>query len=598
MGKLKVLPASMANLIAAGEVVQRPASVVKELMENAVDAGAGKVSVIITDAGRTLIQVIDDGCGMSPSDAALCFERHATSKIALPEDLSAISTYGFRGEALPSIAAVAEVTLKTRLANRETGTQVVVGGGSDLVTSSVAAPKGSNFAVRNLFYNTPARRKFLKSDAAEFRHIVEEFTRVALVRPEVAFSLSHNGKDIYSLRAAQSLKFRIQDLFGGNLADELSDLELTTSTLTLRGYLGRPDTAKKTAGAQFFFVNGRYFRSTYLHKAVMSAYEGLIPEGVTPSYFIFIETPPAMLDVNVHPSKIDVKFENEPLVYQTIFGAVKQSLGKSAFGAVLDFSEPVSDALPQVGMSFSEYKGAPVTPSTGFDPNYNPFEPEKEAAHDIPATHDIPYHSHVSPRENYGALFDGISAPNANLLVIQNKYIIAPAESGMMVVNIRRAWERILYERALKALDGVQHVSQTALFPVQVQVGVQNRLIFEEHAEQLASLGFDITPFGTDTVVVNAVPEIYSCEEGKIRRMVEDLILILSDNVSALPEVMKSSLASKIATLGALNSTSFLSVADARQFLDTLFACNNAELTAEGRKTLVLIKADEIEKKF
>lgn len=595
MGKLKVLSASMANMIAAGEVVQRPASVVKELMENAVDAGASKISVIVSDAGRTLIQVIDDGCGMSPSDAVLCFERHATSKISDPEDLQAISTYGFRGEALASIAAVAEVTLRTRREEDETGVQVSISGGGEIRTSSLAVPKGSNFAVRNLFFNTPARRKFLKSDSAELRHIVEEFTRVALTRPGTAFSLSHNGKDIYSLKAAKSLKFRVQDLLGAGVASEVADFDIQTSFMKVSGFLGSPESARKTQGNQFFFVNGRYFRSSYFHKAVVNAYEGLVPDGFSPSYFIFLETDPASVDVNVHPAKVDVKFENEPVVFQTIFAAVKQAVGRNSFGARIDFGMGDAVPLPQLGKAFGEYKGAPVAPSAAFDPDYNPFEPPKAQS---PSPAGNPYKAHIDRRENYGALFESQSLPSAGTLVLHGRYILTQCESGVMVVNVRRAWERILYERALKALDGTRHVSQSAMFPVQVQVGVRERLLFDENAATLSSLGFDITPFGNDTVVVNAVPEGYSCEEGKIRGMVEDLVRIFSDNVSALPEVMKSSMAEKIATLGALNRSSFISSQDAAQFLDTLFACNNAEFTPGGRKVLQIVGMDEIDKKF
>ena len=324
--ELRILPGNIANMIAAGEVVQRPASVVKELMENSVDAGASQITVIIGDSGRTLIQVIDDGCGMTPDDAVLCFERHATSKIATAEDLQEIMTFGFRGEALASIAAVAEVTLKTRTAACETGCQVEMAGSSHVSTTEVSTPVGTNIAVRNLFYNIPARRKFLKSDNVELKHITEEFTRVALTRPGIGFSLSHNGKDIFVLRPAKSLKYRIMDLLGTSVASDLVDLSAETSLISLQGFAGRPDTAKKTLGNQFFFVNGRYFRSPYLHKAVMRAYEGLIPEGVTPAYFLYIETDPGSVDVNISPTKSEVKFEDDSLVFQVVYAAIKETL--------------------------------------------------------------------------------------------------------------------------------------------------------------------------------------------------------------------------------------------------------------------------------
>ena len=327
---IRILPSNIANMIAAGEVVQRPASVVKELMENAVDAGAGQVTVVIKDAGRTLIQVIDNGCGMSPDEAVLCFERHATSKLATAEDLMNIGTFGFRGEALASIAAVAEVTLKTRREEDEVGCEVLFADSRHQSTELVSATTGSNFSVRNLFYNVPARRKFLKSDNVEFKHIVSEFTRVALTRPDVGFSLSHNGKDIFVLKPAMSLKFRIQDILGASVVNEVVDISAETSVVRLWGFVGRPDLAKKSLSNQYFFVNGRYFRSPYLHKAVMKGYENLIPDGVTPSYFIYLEVDPHSVDVNIHPTKTEIKFEDDSVFFQTIYACIKETLGKNA----------------------------------------------------------------------------------------------------------------------------------------------------------------------------------------------------------------------------------------------------------------------------
>ena len=322
-------------MIAAGEVVQRPASVVKELVENAVDAGADQVTVVIQDAGRTLIQVIDNGCGMSPDQAVLCFERHATSKLRSAEDLHNILTFGFRGEALASIAAVAEVTLKTRREEDEVGCQVDFADSQHLSTQEIAAPRGANFSVRNLFYNVPARRKFLKSDNVEFKHVVTEFIRVALTRPDIGFTLTHNGKDIYVLRPAKSLKFRIQDVLGGNVAKEIVDIKAETSVVGIYGFAGRPDMARKGLGNQYFFVNGRYFRSPYLHKAVMKAYENLIPEGVTPSYFVYLEIDPQSIDVNIHPTKTEIKFEDDSVVFQILYACIKESLGKNSAGIII-----------------------------------------------------------------------------------------------------------------------------------------------------------------------------------------------------------------------------------------------------------------------
>ena len=374
MGKLKVLSARISTMIAAGEVVQRPASVVKELMENAVDAGADDVRVVITDAGRTLIQVIDNGSGMSPSDAVLCFERHATSKIATAADLENILTYGFRGEALASIAAVSEVTLRTRREQDDTGTQVTISGTSEVKTSSVSAPAGSNFAVRNLFYNTPARRKFLKSDNVEFKHIVEEFTRVAIPRPDISFTLTHNGKEVFVLRKAKSLKFRIQDLLGRNVMGDVVDVAAETSVVKISGFAGRPESARKALGNQFFFVGGRYFRSPYLHKAVMKAYEEFVPEGLTPSYFLFLEVDPHSIDVNIHPTKTEIKFEDDNVLFQVLFAAVREALGKGSFGASLDFDSEGAVEFPQRGRGFEEYRGAQFSPSVEFDPAFDPFK--------------------------------------------------------------------------------------------------------------------------------------------------------------------------------------------------------------------------------
>lgn len=603
MGKLKVLPAQIANMIAAGEVVQRPSSVVKELMENAVDAGAGQVSVVVTDAGRTLIQVIDNGCGMSPADAVLCFERHATSKIASAEDLNDIETYGFRGEALASIAAVTEVTLRTRREGDETATEVRVGQNGEVSTSSVSAPVGSNFAVRNLFYNTPARRKFLKSDSVELKHIIEEFTRVAITRPEKSFTLKSNGRDIFVLKEAKSLKFRILDLLGGNVVGDVLDISAQTSILKLSGFVGRPDSARKTLGNQFFFVNGRYFRSAYLHKAVMKAYEDMIPEGVTPSYFIFLEVDPHGIDVNIHPTKTEVKFEDDSLIFQVIYACVKETLGRNSFGAGINFDTEGAIELPQLGRSFEQYREV-TPPQTQIDPTFDPFSPVPDGSFEDHPAGTTPsfgggYGSYVDRREDYGQLFEARTAPASRVLIIQGKYILTPVSSGVMVVNVSRARERIFYDRALKALNGNgSHVTQTALFPVEVQVGAAQQQLFAGHAETLAALGFDITPFGPDSVVVGGVPEGYSCEAGKVQQTVTDLMGILSEDGTALPEMARQRTAERLATSGASNSAPLDSVLEAQSLIDTLFASENAELTSNGRRIVNIVKIGDIDKLF
>ena len=601
--ELKILPRNIADMIAAGEVVQRPASVVKELMENAVDAGADEVTVTVTDAGRTLIQVIDNGSGMSPDDAVLCFERHATSKIATAEDLQEITTFGFRGEALASIAAVSDVVLRTRREEDEVGVEVHLTGSEHISTREVAAPKGSNFAVRNLFYNIPARRKFLKSDNVEFRHIVEEFQRVALTRPDIAFTLTHNGRDIHVLKKAKSLKFRITDLLGAQLVGEVMDIEADTSLVRIRGFVGRPESAKKTLGNQFLFVNGRYFRSPYLHKAVMKAYEALIPEGTTPSYFIFLEVEPSTIDVNIHPTKTEIKFEEDSVIFQTLFACVREATARGSAGVSIDFDNPEAREMPVIGPRFDEYRPVSI-PTAGVDPDYNPFTAGDRYLDDrdfapagMPDTPMRPSFT-VDKHEDYGKLFEERTMPTAQVLVVQGKYIFSQSASGVMVVNVRRARERILFDRFLKVLGQDGHVSQSTLFPVQVNVGVQGRLLFDTHQDLLRRLGFDIEAFGTDTVVVNGVPEGYGTEAGKVHTMVGDLILILNDEHGALPEMMEQSLAQKFAVLGASGGERLSSPVEAQRLLDALLSSTNPEFTSSGRRIISILPLDEIDKRF
>ena len=652
---IRILPSNIANMIAAGEVVQRPASVVKELVENAVDAGADQVTVMIQDAGRTLIQVIDNGCGMSPDQAVLCFERHATSKLASAEDLHNILTFGFRGEALASIAAVAEVTLKTRREEDEVGCQVDFADSQHLSTQEIATPRGANFSVRNLFYNVPARRKFLKSDSVEFKHIVAEFTRVALTRPDVGFSLIHNGRDVLILRPAKSLKFRIQDVLGANVANDVVDIQAETSVVSVSGFVGRPDAARKGLGNQYLFVNGRFFRSPYMHKAVMKAYENLIPEGVTPSYFIYMEVDPQTIDVNIHPTKTEIKFEDDSVIFQILYACIKESLGKNSFGNAIDFDREGVPDIPAFGKNFEEFH--PVEePQPGIDPTFNPFDNDGFPSENSPFANSFeqtvgtvsfgsganafgqpsggfkpsygaaveifpqdwseaglgfdaqqegyaPKASYgtshyVDRRDDYGKLFEDKLAPTKTLMILQGKYILTPAQSGLMVINVTRAMERIMYERFLSAMSRNEHVTQTALFPVSVQVGVENMCLFEEHSQLLAALGFDIAPFGTDTIVVNGVPEGYSAEAGKVQTMIGDLLLVLSEDHGALEEMMAANMAAKFARLGSLSSDSINNPTEAQRLIDKLFVCENAEYTGNGRRIITIIPMAELDKRF
>ena len=641
---IRILPSNIANTIAAGEVVQRPASVVKELMENALDAGADDITVIIQDAGRTLIQVIDNGCGMTPDQAVLCFERHATSKITTIDDLDTLATFGFRGEALASIAAVAEVTLKTRRAEDEVGCEVVFADSGHVSTEEVSTPVGANFAVRNLFYNVPARRKFMRSDTAEFRHITTEFTHVALTRPDVAFSLKHNGRDIFILSKANSLKFRIQDLLGAQAAEKLTDIKTNTTVANISGFVGRPDSAKKSLGNQYFFVNGRYFKSPYFNKAVLKAYENIIPEGHTPSYFIFLEVDPHTMDVNIHPTKTEIKFENDSVIFQTLYACIKEAIGRNSFAGSIDFDREGMTEMPVFSSKFEELY-QPEEPEISSDPLFNPFEndgfPSEEASfHNSitgevkPSYNEIPRHIPLSSfsngnlggqpssfgvhqndfsrkqndfgvhqnnfvdHQNYGKIFEDMPSITKMPSVLQNKYILTVMRGGLRVISIKRAKERILYERFLKAMSKNEHVTQTTLFPVQMQVGVEQCLLFEEHKEMLDKLGFDISPLGTDTVVVNGVPEGYSVEPGKVQTMLYDLMIVLSEDHSALQLTMESAMAERFAKIGASSQDGELTPQKAQALIEQLFSCENAEFTSSGKKTMTLISVEDIDKKF
>ena len=679
---IRILPSNIANMIAAGEVVQRPSSVVKELVENAVDAGATQVTVILSDAGRTLIQVIDNGCGMTPDQAVLCFERHATSKIATADDLLDITTFGFRGEALASIAAVAEVTLKTRRAEDEVGCQVVYDDSKHVSTDEISTPAGSNFAVRNLFYNIPARRKFLKSDNVEMKHVVEEFVHVALTRSNIGFTLIHNGKNVYVLKPAKSLKFRIQDLLGSYVVSQVVDISADTSVVNVRGYVGRPDQAKKTLGNQYFFVNGRYFRSPYLHKAVMNAYENMLPQGATPAYFIYLEVDPHKLDVNISPTKTEVKFEDDSVIFQTLYACVKESLGRNSFGASIDFDTKDMAEIPAFSNDFDKFRPEVSMPDVSLDNEYNPFdnpdggfgssEPRfdspmqgedrmpggvaGEMANDMhgwipsgmsggmpggipsgmtggipggslgaasggdmpmPAGLQMPVHktSVDFPMPDY----TGASDPNFGMTEdigsgancyesAASKYVDKRDDYGKLfedrmaampsLINIRRALERIMYERFLKALSGGEHVTQQALFPVQVPVGVENRLIFDEHSALLRSLGFDIAPFGNDTIVVNGMPEGFQVDQNSVEEAMAEVLIALSDNHTALPGMMESAMAEKFAKMAASEGKPIETVSAAKSLMDSLFACSNSEYTSNGRKIMTIMTIDDIEKRF
>ena len=588
---LQVLPQNISNLIAAGEVVSRPASVVKELVENAIDAGARSVSVTVLDAGKTLIQVIDDGCGMTPEEAVLCFERHATSKIATAEDLQRILTYGFRGEALASIAAVAEVTLKTRRPDDEVGTQVEISESKPPRVQPVSAPAGSNFAIRNLFFNVPARRKFLKSDNAELRAIIQEFLRIALIRPDVAFKLLSNGKEIHNLRPASTRKKRILDIYGMNLARELVEVSVDTSLVRISGFIGNPEDARKSSGNQFFFVNGRYFRSPFFHKAVCKPYEKLVPEDYVPAYFLYLETDPERVDVNIHPAKTEVKFEDEGLVFEILTAAVREALGKNNFTPSIDFDMKGAPDIPVfTGRERdSDDNGGSWTrpPHIDYSPLFNPFdEPSDGVAGPV-----------LGPVPGYGRLFEEESkAPAQSLLVLQRRYIVTPVKSGMMVIDIRRARERIFYERYYEKIAEQLPVRQQSLFPVTVKLSAEDYLAVLEQPDLTASLGFDIQDFGANTIVVNALPEGFGSGEESVRRGVDDLVAALKDDTSL--DDQRQLLAARMAASAAASDPGSLHPEQAQLLVDQLFACREPNLTPDGRRCLTLITLEDLEKKL
>ena len=574
---LKVLPENLSNLIAAGEVVARPASVVKELMENAVDAGAKTVTVSVTDAGRTLIQVIDDGCGMTPEEASLCFERHATSKISEAADLEHITTFGFRGEALPSIAAVAEVTLKTRRPEDTVGTEVVMAASKQVSAGPVSAPSGTNIAVRNLFYNVPARRKFLKSDNSELRAVIQEFLRVALTRPELALRLISGGKDIYNLRAVESHKRRIQDLFGRELTADLAEVGEETSVVTVHGYVGAPEAARKTAGNQYLFINGRYFRSAYLHKAVCRPYEKLIPEGYTPTYFLWLETEPDKVDVNIHPAKTEVKFAEEQMVFEMLAAVVREGLGRNAMMPSIDFDMKGAPDIPTLQSTVSR-GGYVAPPKIDFNPLFDPFEAPK------------PYDGTGMPQ-----LFEDAPAfAEDEFILLRGKYIVTKTEEGLLAVHVGRARERIFYERYLERIAERMPVAQQTLFPVSLQRTTDEVLTLEEEAATLADLGFDIRSLGGGTLVVNALPEGYPTDPAGVAKAIDELIAALRDET--LSDDYRTFLAGKMARSAAAAGATTLTRQGAQDLLAQLFQCRQSQRTADGRKVSVLLTLEDLDK--
>ena len=591
---IRVLPTHISNLIAAGEVVQRPASVVKELVENAVDAGAENIHVIIRDSGRTLIQIIDDGCGMSPEDAKTAFLRHATSKIETAEDLSHINTFGFRGEALASVCSVAEVTLRTKRAEDETGFEIKFAESKQVSQGEVSTPNGSNFIVRNLFYNIPARRKFLKSDSTEFRQIVAEFSRIAITRPNIHFRLSHNNGEILNLPPA-TLKKRIQDTAGKDMGKELVEISVKTSIVNIGGFIGKPEDARKTPGYQYLFANNRYFRSPYFQKALLKAYEGLIPEGTLPSFFIFFETDPQKLDVNIHPSKTEIKFEDDSAIFDILYSATRESLGKNSFMPSIDFDTEGAPEIPKVNTNFYV-----PPPKINYDPLFNPF---KDMGGETPEEIDRRFHSadnsanqqFYNPAFNSGSdpLFNDEAIPAKPLIQIAGRYIMTTIKSGVILIDIKRARERILYEKYTETLREGRGVIQQSLFPVSVSAGFNTISILKENESVLRYLGFEIS-INEDAVTVSALPEGFPDEFETMDEILDNLAEMLSEGGDDFGKRSVEQLAAKLAKAGSSGKNEPLNNLEAQTLVDTLFACREPNYTPAGNTCLRVISVDEI----
>jgi DNA mismatch repair protein MutL len=602
---IKLLPDAVANQIAAGEVIQRPASVVKELMENAIDAGASVVKVNIKEAGRSLIQVIDNGCGMSTADASMAFERHATSKISAAKDLFAIKTLGFRGEALASIAAVAEVDLKTRRMEDEVGTEIRIHGSELKGQEPVSCPPGSNFMVRNLFYNVPARRKFLKANTTEFRHIVNEFYRVALTNPELGFSLTHNQTEIYSLPSAQ-IKQRIINVFGKNMLQVLIPLQTETSIVKIKGYLGKPEAARKTFGEQFFFVNRRYMRHPYFHRAIMEAYEQVLPPDTIPSYFLYMEADTDSLDINIHPTKTEVKFEDERSIYQILHAAAREALGKNSMVPSLDFSKEGDIDIPVLR------KDTEINiPRERINPDYNPFEEDggqppyqarEQAANQGRYSHWESLFEDIETakrkinkalEENMGTAAD---RSESNLFQFKQKYILLAVKSGLMLVDQQRAHERILYDRFHMAASQNKPSAQQDLFPRKVELNAADHAVLIEIFDDICKLGFNIRDLGDHSVEITGIPADLSDEDPSI--WLDHFLKECKEKGGDIRGGRDRLIASALARSGAIKPGKILMPREMRELLDQLFACNEPGFTPDGKTVFRILPLEDINKLF
>jgi DNA mismatch repair protein MutL len=603
---IKLLPDSVANQIAAGEVIQRPASAVKELFENSIDAGGRNIKLIVKEAGKTLIQVIDDGCGMSETDARMCFERHATSKIRKAEDIFAIRTMGFRGEAMASIAAVAQVETKTKKREDELGTILIIEGSKVLTQEPVQCSDGTSTSIKNLFFNIPARRNFLKSDTVELRHIMDEFQRVALAHPELSFSMYHNDGEIFRLDQGV-LRQRIVALFGNNYNDRLVPVEEETEIVKIKGFVSKPEFAKKTRGEQFFFVNKRFIKSPYLHHAVQTAYEEFLQDNTFPSYFLNIEIAPETIDINIHPTKTEIKFQDEKLIYAIMRSAIRQSLGKFHIAPTLDFNQETAFTLPY------SYKDKEVkSPTIKVNPDFNPFDkPEQEHK--------------KSQLENWEKLFEGFEKqqhtitrqedsvqqqimasgldssseePGLNSLIyqLQKKYIITNIKSGIVVIDQQNAHERVIFEKIIASLDKAGYPSQQLLFPQTETLPAQDATILLENIEELQRAGFDLRDFGNNSIIISGIPA--GSSDADIRSILEEIIEFKKQDSDAVKNSGKEGLAKAMARRMCVKSGRNLSEEEMKNLVDELFSCSMPYSSPSGKPTLFKITLDDLDKKF
>ena len=608
---IQLLPDSVANQIAAGEVIQRPASVVKELVENAIDAGATQIKVNIKDAGRTLIQIIDNGCGMSDTDARMSFERHATSKIRTANDIFAIRTMGFRGEALASVAAIAEVELRTKEYDQDLGTFIHISGSKIITQEPVRCDNGSNFQIKNLFFNVPARRKFLKSNPAELKHIINEIQRIALANPDISISLHHNGSVIYELTATNK-RVRIVSIFGKNINQNLIPINTNTSVVKISGFIGQPKHAKKLFGEQFFFVNKRYMKHAFFHKAIMQSYEKILPPGSFPSYFIYFDLDPSNIDVNIHPTKTEIKFENESAIWQILQASIREALGKFNIVPSIDFDQAGSVEIP---MPLSDY-GNIHAPEIQINPDYNPFETQPAKSYSGTGSSFSSKPHDKSGLTNWQSLYKGLE-PNfdelpeqkedepvqfrmeeqqttKNSVQFKNKYILTPVKSGLMVIDQKRAHERILYERLMQVLESQEVASQQQLFPETFELSASDATLLSGILPDLRALGFDIRDFGKNSFIINGTPGVLNtCSPIEV---IESLLEEYKNSPAKLQEKARETVAISLAQASAIPYGLALKPSEINELIDNLFACQTPNFSPKGKKILSIMPLEDFEK--